>query len=409
MADDVKVKFGGDFSEIDKDAQSASKRIGTALGAWVGDYANSISGKLKNMFSLENIVGEFWKNFTSAFDKMFEIDNLSKKLGVSRKELQQFSKLGAEVGIDMETMGRSIAFANKTLGNLEKNQGARKTLMDFGYTTEQINSKNIQAIDLIYKLAESYEKNKKALGEVVATNELARQSTEFFGRAGQDLNPVIKMGNEALRERIRLMKIYSDEAVIGGAVTKRMTEIGQKKFAYHFGGKQAELYGQIATSSYVDDLEKEIKDEYKQKTGKNISQNELIKQMAMKAKFGEYQLTPEELGLIYNIIGQEKEVRNKLSLGMSEKPTHAYAMQEAFQNMAEQEKEKQKKNLEALPAEQTVLSASSLQQIGGGDVSSVLAGSTTSNIETYTRLTAENTAKIANEGMKPNTPTNQAK
>jgi hypothetical protein len=391
MADDVKVKFGGDFSEIDKDAQSASKRIGTALGAWVNDYAGSVTSKLKGMFSLENIMGKFFDNFTGAFEKMFEIDNLSKKLGVSRKELQQFSKLGAEVGIDMETMGRSIAFANKTLGNLEKNQGARKTLMDFGYTTEQINSRNIQAIDLIYKLAESYEKNKKALGDVVATNELARQSTEFFGRAGQELNPIIKIGNEALRERIRLMKTYSDEAVIAGAVTKKMVDIGEKKFKYYFGGRTAELFGQIVSSGYVANLEEETKKEYKEKTGKNISQNELIKRMAIKAKSGEYQLTPEELGLIYNIIGQEQEIRNKFGIG--EKPTHAYAMQEAFQNMSEQEKEKQKKNLEALPAGQTsVMAASSLQQIGGGDVSSVMGVySVADNI----RITAENTTKMA--------------
>jgi len=190
-------------------------------------------------------------------------------------------------------------------------------------------------------------------------------------------------------------------------VTKRMTEIGQKKFAYYFGGRTAEVFGQIVSSGYVADLEEETKNEYKEKTGKNISQDELIKRMAIKAKSGEYQLTPEELGLIYNIIGQEQEIRNKFGIG--EKPTHAYAMQEAFQNMSEQEKEKQKKNLEALPTGQTVLSASSLQQIGGGDVSSVLAGSKTDELVAYSRITAENTAKMASAEMRPPAPENKAK
>jgi hypothetical protein len=428
MADDVKVKFGGDFSEIDKDAQSASKRIGTALGAWVGDYAEGISGKLKSMFSVENLVGKFFENFTGAMDKMFEIENLSKKLGVGRKELQQFAKLGLEVGIDMETMGRSIQFANKTLGNLDKNAEARKTLLQFGYTTEQVNSRNIRAIDLIYKLAESYEKNKKALGDEVAQLELARQSTEFFGRAGQELNPIIKMGNEGLQERIRLMKVYSDEAIIGAAMTKRFIEAGEKKIKYYAGGRTAEWAGQEVVMNYVEDLEKKIKEEYKTQTGKEISQRELIKRMALRAKIEE-NMTPEELSLVENMISQKdksplsgKNIKGGFISGImtsifgpaiggmltnvvtkeerSPEKNTALALQEAFQDMAEQEKAKQKQN--ELLGQTSVMAASSLQQIGGGDVTSVMG---VYNVADNIRRTAEATEKMAEQEKTPTVQT----
>jgi hypothetical protein len=400
MADDVKVKFGGDFSDIDKDAQSASKRIGTALGAWVGDYAESISSKIKNAFSLESIMGKFFENFTAAMDKMFEIDNLSKKLGVGRKELQQFSKLGAEVGIDMETMGRSIQFANKTLGNLEKNEGARKKLLEFGYTTEQVNSKNIKAIDLIYKLSESYEKNQKIMTDASATNELAANATMFFGRAGQELNPIIKMGNEALKERVKLMRTYSDEAIIGASVTKRMVEKGQKTFNYYFGGRAAEVFGQQTSMNYVEELEKKTKEEYKAETGKNISQKELVKRMSAKAK-AEENMSPEELALIENMISQRwfKSDKDK---------THALAMQEGFTDLDWQEKHK-KPTTETKTDTMVALAASSLQQIGGGDVSSVLAGSTTKDVAENTLRTANAVEQIASQGEAPEPQTSVAK
>jgi hypothetical protein len=59
-----------------------------------------------------------------------------------------------------------------------------------------------------------------------------------------------------------------------------------------------------------------------------------------------------------------------------------------------------------------VLAASSLQQIGGGDVSSVMSGLYSSGIEDNTRRTAEATEKLANKDagpMKPLPPANLAK
>jgi hypothetical protein len=74
------------------------------------------------------------------------------------------------------------------------------------------------------------------------------------------------------------------------------------------------------------------------------------------------------------------------------KGTHEYAMQEAFQNMAEKQKDEQKKNDVSTIGQTSVMAASSLQQIGGGDVSSVMGVySVADNI----RITAENTTKMA--------------
>jgi FKBP-type peptidyl-prolyl cis-trans isomerase (trigger factor) len=53
-----------------------------------------------------------------------------------------------------------------------------KLLLQLGFTQEQVTSGNIKATDVLYKLAESYEKNKKLYGETIAQNLRAKQTTD---------------------------------------------------------------------------------------------------------------------------------------------------------------------------------------------------------------------------------------
>jgi hypothetical protein len=238
MADDVKVKFGGDFTDVPKGAEAAATAAGTAMQGWVGKYANSLKDKLASAFSLENIVSKFVSSASAQLEKFKEIDTLSRKLGVSREELQKFSKIGKEFNLDMETMGRSIAFANKTLGaSAMGNKEAQSKLLQLGYTQEQVNSGNIKATDVLFKLAESYEKNKKLFGETVAQNLLAKQTTDLFGRAGSDLVSIIKEGNVELKKRIELMGVYTESEVKAGAAADRAIERIEAKLQKNVIGK----------------------------------------------------------------------------------------------------------------------------------------------------------------------------
>ena len=41
MADDVKVKFGGDFTDVSKGASEATSKAGGALSSWFNDFNKS--------------------------------------------------------------------------------------------------------------------------------------------------------------------------------------------------------------------------------------------------------------------------------------------------------------------------------------------------------------------------------
>jgi len=398
MADDVKVKFGGDFSEIDKDAQSASKRIGTALGAWVNDYAGEVKHKLKDAFSLGNILEKFGEGVKEYFQKFKELEEMSKKLGVGVVELQQFGKLGKEAGIDMETMGRSIAFANKTLGGLKDNQKMQSFLIGLGFSTKEVTTANIKSLDVLYKLADAYEETKQKSGEVVANNELAKHSTEIFGRAGYELNGIIKEGTSALKERIEAMKVFSDTEVKTAAMTAKLAEKGKadlEKFVYgtpasFYGwlGANTGLFGIAGTGGVLGaSLEKNGIKDFSETLKSPEKMEKLAKTFARKGKV---------MGLDSENLVELIESRIESSVGLSaEKKDFYRQLQVKLESMAREEKNAGKNagEVSGLPTGQTsVMAASSLQQIGGGDVSSVMGVySVADNI----RITAENTTKMA--------------
>ena len=426
MADDVKVKFGGDFTDVPKGADSAGKIAGTHLAASFKEYTKSLTSSIAGFFSVSNLIGTFANNFTAALDKFREIDQLSRQLGVSRVELQKFSKLGMEVGISMETMARSIGFANKTIGAAQMHNGAqRQSLIDLGFTLEQITGGHIKATDVMFKLAEAYDKNKNS-------NNLAKQTTEVFGRAGQELTRILKDGNVELQERIRLMKVYSEEAVRGGAATARFVEQGEKKLKYHFGGKQAEMVGYGIMQRRLNEAEAETA---KDMGINNNFQSNFIEELRGSGRFNEYNsklqknaakrgLKPEDLLSIYEQRGTERKEEwfSSFKTGTSEFLNNVDQMAGFLRNQVQQEEtNKNKKTLAdsgdlvagGVAGGVAALAVSSLQAIGGGDINSIFSGISIQEAQLNAQQqTATNTGIIASQitpGVKTTPPANVAK
>lgn len=410
MADDVKVKFGGDFSEIDKDAKSASKRIGTALGGWVGEYASDIKEKLKEAFSLEKIFSKYVDGVKAYFQKFEDLDTMSKKLGVTAVELQQFGQLGKETGIEMEQMGQSIAYANRMIGSMKDNDRIRKMMLDLGFSVEQVTSANIKSLDVLYKLADAYEKTKETSGEVIANNELAKNSSDVFGRSAYNLNGIIKEGTTALKERIETMKVFSDAEVKAGARASKMSKRGAETFEKYTYGAVASFIGTQGAKFEIFDKLKEIMAkegvDYSTALTTKGSQIKIAESLTKEGK----RMGLDASDLSELISSRYNKIGRRLIAGSDEKAFIGFLVN----NLNEIQKEIDTKSNETKSgigafAGQTVLSASSLQQIGGGDVSSVLAGSTTQNIESNTLRTANAVEKIANEGTQPQPPASVAK
>jgi len=393
MSDDVKVKFGGDFSGIAEGAKDAANRAGTAMAASFKDYGKSIASTIGNFFSVENLMGKALAGLKDASAYFREIDELSRKLGVSRVDLQKFGKIGAEVGISMESMAKTIQIANKNIGAAEMANGAqRKSLIDLGFTEQEITGGRVTAIDVMMKLADQYDRG-------IDQNIIAKRTTDVFGRSGQELNKILREGTDALKERIATMEVFTEAEVRGAAKVDRDFEILQKKISKTF--KVGVLTGEKAIGL---DERTSVKENLGKQAGKVIG----------KGIFGNTPIseaTPEMI----------KQIAEGLSKSMAREKVNKKDLLEHLEDMIGSEKSKPEwqflsKVHDAIagsikkPGEEKevgesiheAMATTSLQAIGGGDLGAIMSGYHDPMLEAAT-TTAQNTTILAQKATEGQT------
>lgn len=392
MADDVKVKFGGDFSDLSKGAEDAAKKAGTALSGWLSDFGSSLKRSFASALALDTLISSAISNAKEHMGKMNELDIMSKSLGVGSEDLQRFAEMGKLAGLSMDQMGKALQNANRLIAQAAVgNKGSQETLKQMGFTQKEVTSNQIKALDIVYKLGEGFKKNGN---EVIA----AAKATAAFGEAGASMVDVLRQGNDAIKERIRLMQIYTQGEVEAAARAQKIADRGSEKLKYVFGGFVTENMG-IAESSALIKESRAATDKSFGIQSEEDFKKRFENEMGFKSKYLN-KLTQEAasrgVGLSEMVSTIEATKGSTQGTAVYE-PTQIAMGIRAMQNEEAYAKQKQLGESRFLSSAIPVLAASSLQQIGGGDVSSVMSGLMTNSIEENTKRTAEATEKIANK------------
>ena len=79
MADEVKVKFGGDFTDVPKGADAAAKQAGTAIANSFSDAAGKASKMFLGAFAVSSIVSSIYSGMREAGQYFIELQNTMKK------------------------------------------------------------------------------------------------------------------------------------------------------------------------------------------------------------------------------------------------------------------------------------------------------------------------------------------
>jgi len=272
-----------------------------------------------------------------------------------------------------------------------------------GFTQKEVTSGQIKALDIVYKLGEGFKKN----GNEVIT---AAKATAAFGEAGNSMVDILRQGNEAIRERIRLMQIYSEESVRRGRRANDLMERGEKIFYRETVGASFKTIGDVAQNEQMRDIALKAGEDVglKGRSPSALNSEEFKKFSDAILKNAAAQ------GITAQDVADYYKNRSLTGIGEANRLTSGRIASFASSAALEEENMKKKQLGESrfLSSATPVLAASSLQQIGGGDVSSVLSGLYSSGIEDNTRRTAEATEKLANKDagpMKPLPPANLAK
>lgn len=401
MADDVKVKFGGDFTDVSKGATDAVTKAGGALSSWWNDFNKSTTASITSALALSAIFGKLTESMANTLKYAKGVDEAFKRFGSgnSSTEFQLVARYGAEVGVSMEAVGRTMNYFAKVTDAASKgSESHRAVLRALKFTEDEVTSGKISAIEVLRRMADEYDRTgNEALS--------AQRAVQLFGLQGEQLAAIYKNGKINIDEFTKAVKVMGDQTVENLAKTERRIERFKRTMADVFGGLVAQI-------------------------GKEGSEN-LGGMVALETmgQVGETGGTSEQEGRsiggqIYSELkGDEDALRAAIEVLKDYEPDDWFAdedkvaaAQEAIKTirmLQEREKEKPKEQPQGPPLLQAarVMAVSSLQEIGGGDVNSILSGTYQTSMLDAATKTADNTSKLVQDASKPSQtkPVNIAK
>jgi len=394
MGDDVKVKFGGDFSDVPKGADAAAKQAGTAIQNSFADAASKASKMFLGAFAVSSIVSSIYSGMREAGSYFLELGNTIKKTGANAEDLQVLGKAGKESGVGLDSIANALVKTNKFLNEATRGSTSQlETLNRLGFATDAVTVKNLKATDVIYKLADEI----KRTGDATAYTE---DIIKIFGKSGADLIPMLTEGSEKFKEIAESTKLFTDAEIKAGAAAE--------KAARAAGHAWDEVMRRITSTIG----EHEIKE--------SISDAILEAQHNVGANYGFGKATPEQQNAII-----EEALRAGRKLGLTNEETMKYAMdayngtsayslllagtepgfdqQEILKAIIEKVQE-ENENIDYseknVPNEATTLAksnavVSTLQAIGAGDIGSIYSGTYQDSVVSATERTASATEQIA--------------
>jgi hypothetical protein len=398
MSDDVKVKFGGDFTDVSKGASEATSKAGASLTAWFNDFKKSTEASILSSLALSNIFSNFVKGAAEALQYFREMDLTLKRFGGNGDaQFQQLAKYGKEVGVSMETVARTTNYFNKVRSEAAKgNQTYVSILKQFGFTQKEINSGNISAIEVLGRLADAYDKTgyEGLVGE---------RAMNLFGIRGKELTAIFKNGRESLEAFTKSMGTMSRESITRLSEVQAKIEHFQRVLKEIFYDKPLAGYANFFTEQQaegaISDVEKNAFETnwIGASTGKPSGGGTIAQQASSDAN----QVVSQLEGFLPAIKAAADFAKYRSTWKGQDEDTTAY-MKELAKYLALQVKKmeaaptEKKAGLE-IPLVKELLTSSSLQALGGGDISSVLSGTIQASMLTAMQETANNTGKLAAE------------
>lgn len=399
MADDVKVKFGGDFSDVAKGAGEAVNKAGGALTSWFSEFNKSTVASLTSAMALSAIFGKFTENLANTLKTARGIDDAFKRFGTgkSSQEFQLLARYGAEVGVSMEAVGRTMNYFAKVNDAAAKgSESHRAVLRSLKFSEDEVTKGKVSAVEVLRRLSDEYDRTGN---EALA----AQRAVQIFGLQGEQLSAIYKNGKISLDEFTKSVTLMSDATIENMAKTEKRIE-RVKRTLSDLGGI---VVGQIGKEG-----------------SENLGGAVALETMSM---VGETGGTSEQEGrsiggqIYSDLKGDADALRAAVEVLKDYEPDDWFAdmdkvkaAQEAIKTIKMlQEKEKPKAEPEGPPLLQAarVMAASSLQEIGGGDVNSVLSGTYQTSMLDAANKTADNTAKLVqgSEKVPQAKPVNVAK
>lgn len=377
MADDVKVKFGGDFSGVSKGANEAAAQAGSALAKNMTDKISAIGASIAGLFAIGTLASKAFEGFKAGIAYMHELNLAISRTGQSSAEFQKLAYAGKEAGVSMDIVGRGLIEANKSLERAKKDPQSRNLFASLGMDAAKLEAGTYTATEALLALADQWDK----FGNVQKTRAGA---VALFGKYGEGMVPVIQQGRSAIEEQTASVKAQTRAEILGAAaIEKKVAALERyteqmKRLAAASAGVAKVGIDYTTEFDALKQMKRRVPEKYAEQYGDKTPAQVAAQKLSAdyKAKFG---INPEEMSIIMNQAltgtgGVAKDAKEEFKR-LSDEYIAARAARPAR------------------PTEELAgaLSASSLQAIGAGDIASVQTGTYQTQMLDSTREIAANT------------------
>ena len=397
MSEDVKVKFGGDFSDVEKNAESSTKKAGVSLEKWFGDFNKSVTKSIVSSLALSAIFGKWMSAAQETLDYFKELDRTIKQLGGSSADFQRLAGAGKQFGLSMEQVGKAVQTFNKFLGAAGQGDKAKGSFLEsMGFSPDDIKKGTVDATEVIMRLSDEFAEsgNSAIIGE---------KAMKLFGEAGAALVPIIRSSREEIKAMLKDVTVYSDEAIRRLAEAAKRIDKAKEQLNKTFVQEPLSTYASYLAQREGAGLVSAV---FKDRESYGATPEERARRMAADifSRTNDKEVQREALSHArYGSQRLEGNILHRFFTG-EERTTQWFALQKEMERLfneinAPKPPKKSEEVAEVGPSGVAALAASSLQQLGGGDIASVMSGLGANEVAENTKRTADGVQKLVEKNV----------
>ena len=369
MASEIVVTVGADTTQLEKGLQEVSKQGSKASGQ-ATSFASILSRAYGMGQMLMSVITPIFDFMMKYAEKARELRNMSVATGMPIEQLQKWNVVAQNAGMSLSTLSHSMAEFNKKMGDASiRGSEANAALTKLGFGLKDISNGSLKYEDALYALADAYQ-----AGTDDAT--LMHYGVQMFGSSFEQMLPLVKQGSGELKKQLNGVATAEEENARAAArfadTMSRTWAILEAIFINIVGGLQNLGEGLL---DFIDNFANGVWYNFKGLFG---NREQTIKDAA-EASYNQRSTghTKEENKQYYD------DLAGRYSMGDEEKKIF-------LDKIKELQGGNNGKKLSPLGLSEAQ-GASSIQQMGGGDIVSAIAFTPLERIATATEQTAANT------------------
>lgn len=236
--EDIIIKAGFDGTKAEKGLDKLRNNS--------KEFSNDLTKRFAGLFTATALFDRGLGYITKTFQEIAAYSNQAKRAGLSVEDFQRVSNAAKLSDVSIMAVSKAMREIRKTTSEAAAgNEKQRKSLEDLGFTSQEINSGNIEATEVLIRLARAYGLAKNEAQKFgVATSVLS-------DKTGAELIPLLESGPEDLSRAMGRRVVSQAQADAADQASDNLDTAGQDLTIAAGGilGDIMELAGAISHSS----------------------------------------------------------------------------------------------------------------------------------------------------------------